>query len=1356
MAKDKLSLIIYKYILPLLLAVLPSGKAAAQMGKFFSNDRQLSSSFVSQVYIDRQGFLWVTTRDGINRYDGYQFRVFKRENPADSTLSSNYVNTILQDRKGLFYFGMYGALQTWDGSSFHNVIMKDLHGNDGHCYATCFLERKNGDVLAGTSGLGVMLFNSPEQAQQLNGPLANLHTVNAMLEDRNGQLWLASDKHGLVCYDGKRATYYLTGRNDIFALCEDRHGNIYAGTSNNGVYRLDGDDFTHIDATGTKAVSSLYCSRSGMIMIGYDGEGLAIYDPESGRLTENPYYSMEVDLAKSKVYSMTEDNNGNLWLGLMQQGIYKQPIANKGFNYMGYKLGPNSLIGNKLITCVFVDSKGNTWVGSDKDGLFRIAAPVANLGKKPAVTHLKDGFPSVVMTINEDASGRIWLGSYQEGFGWIDPVTMKYQRHPYPADDHLIVMDIKPDKKGNLWIATMKYGVMCLNIATGNIKHYRMADYSGNNRNVNTLANDYVAQLELTPDGKRLYVSTSMGPCCLDIENDSWLTAWGVNCLNYSTPIKTTKAIGDKVWMGSNKGLFCYDKKGKLLKLYNRDDGLADNNIASIVADRQGRLWIGTSHGLSCLNTETGVVENYYVDDGLQADEFGDNAAFITNDGNILMGGTGGMTWFNPKEIVHTPWKAKVQLTDFFVNGIQVNTATLSGGELVCDTTVIGSNLFRLSYNDNTFSIQLSTLTFDNPEHTTYLYSVNGEPFSRVQKGMNVINFWHMPPGTYHFRVKAERNEQTTEERTFTVVVRAPWYRTPLAYILYAMLFAAIIAVYLLYRKRKVRDMLRLQEHIHAEEMADARLKFFMNISHEIRTPMTLIVTPLQSLIDKEDDPQQKATLRTIRRNADRILGLINQMMDLRKIDKGQMQMRMAETDMVDFVKDIHSLFEQQAASKQITLKFDTDAEKLPVWIDRKHFDKVIVNILSNAFKFTPSGGEICIRLKHDEEHAYIAVSDDGEKIPDNQLEKIFQRFYQGPTRANDRNTGTGIGLDLSRSLVEMHYGTIVAHNLERGCEFVVTLPLGNKHLKPEEMTTAKETEHPNDGTKKEASRPEAAKPEETTPGQQEKHTGGKEVIVVAEDDDEIRQYLTNELSADYAVKTAANGREALGMVYRCTPALVLSDIMMPEMDGIALCQRLKANATTNHIPVVLLTAKNSDEDKLEGLETGADAYVVKPFNMDILHRTILNLLQSRKQLRLKYQRNDALEEKIDQVEQPKSHDEKLLERIMATINKHLSDSDLSVDIIAEEVGISRVHLHRKMKELTGQTPHDFIRNLRLKRAATLLASQSMNVNEVMYACGFSSSTSFSTIFKRIYGMTPRDYIKEHDRQRTVSPDQQQ
>ena len=1308
----------------------------AQMGKYFTTDsHQLSSSYVTQVYLDHDGFLWATTRNGINRYDGYQFRVFKKENESDKTLASNYVNCMMQDRNGLFYFGMYGALQTWDGEEFHNVTLLDHHGKESYGYATCFLERANGDVLVGSSGLGVMKVTSAHTAQQLGGLFASIHTVNSLLEDKAGRLWMVTDQAGLICYDGKQLRRYLTDRKELILgqLCSDHDGHIFVG-SNAGLYRQQGDDFVHVAATGQKEVSSIYCDRYNCIIVGYDGKGIAIYDPRKDTLIDNPFFSQEVDLSKSKVYSILEDNSGNLWFGMLQKGIYRQPIAFSGFQYMGYKLGGSrNVMGYACVVSVLIDSQKRAWIGTDKDGIY-IITPEGHL-----VRHLSEGYPSSVMALAEGPDGRIWIGTYGDGGGSIDPNTFQYHRFNYPDDDHLVIMDIEADKQGRLWFATMRHGIVCYKPADGQFRTYTMADNAPNKPTMNSITNDYISQVSLSPDGSRLIVATSMGLCCLDIASDSWTKTFGVNCLNYSVPIRVAREYDGRIWYGTNAGLYCYDLTSKKTTHYTTGDGLPSNGIGSIERDRHGDLWLATDHGLAVFNPEKGPQMNFFADDGLQSNEFSDGASCATANGLILLGGTGGVTWFKPEDIHQSQWKANVQLTALTINGEPISTATRSGGYQVTDTTVTASSHFVLGYHDNSFSIHLSTLTYENPEHIVFRYSINGEPFRALPAGHNELSFSHLPPGTYRFRVKAERSGFETPERSFTVIVHSPWYRSAWAYFFYALIIGLFAWQYLAYRHHREQNRLRLQAHIHAEEMGEAKLRFFMNISHEIRTPMTLIITPLLSLIKKEDDPERKSVYETIRRNAERILSLINQMMDLRKIDKGQMQMRMSERDLVAFINDIYTLFNHQAKIRQITFTFDHDCDELPVWIDRSNFDKVVVNVLSNAFKYTHSGGKIGIRLTHDATTATIAIRDNGERIPENQLEKIFQRFYQADSFTNDRNAGTGIGLDLTRSLVEMHHGTITVHNLDEGCEFVITIPLGHAHLKPEEMISESELpQEPLAGLQAALDQPEE---EETTP--YEPIDPHATTIVIAEDDDEIRSYLEAELSKDYDVHVCVNGREALTEVYRVKPSLVISDVMMPEMDGNALCSQLKTNSSTNFIPVILLTARSRDEDRLEGLETGADAYIVKPFNMDILRRTIVNLLNSRRLLKMKYERTDELEERVDDI-RLKSPDEKLLEKIMDCIRKNITNSDLNIDMISDEVGISRVHLHRKMKELTGQTPHDFIRSIRLKKAAQLLAEKGMNVTEVMYACGFANSASFSTIFRKYYGMSPRDYMREH------------
>ena len=1322
------------FVMSALCSVLVS---QAQTGKLFDAKHQLSSNFTNQVYRDNDGFIWSVTRNGLNRYDGYQFRLFKKDLKQQNTMASNYVNCMTQDKNGLFYFGMWGVLQTYDGNTFKTIEVKDLEGNHIDCYITCFLVRKNGEVLVGTSGYGLLKIDNPQHAHQLGGVMKDIYTVQQLVEDRKGQLWIVSRDEGLYCYDGKTMHSWFKEapfNTELRRLCEASDGSIYLGTASLGLYKLTGSEFKRVEQVSNKPIAELYANSKGEVLIGYDGAGVGIYDPKTETLTDNPYYSMEVDLTKSKVYSITEDASGNLWLGLLQKGIFMQPKQTIEFDYMGYKLGPHNLIGQACVNSTFIDSKGRCWIGTDMDGLYCLDH------QQQLVGHYKDNLPSTIMSITEDPSGRIWIGSYGEGFGYLSPDGKGY--HPYPQYQKASGFSIQATKAGELWVATMGQGLLRINLQTNQLKAYTVTGKATQDSRINSITNDFISKMSVSPDEKRIYVATTMGVCCLDIDKESWISTFGKNCLNYGTPSRIVKEYAGRLWIGTNDGLYCYDLLKKSLRLYTTEKGLADNGIASIEQDKDGKLWIGTDHGLCCHDPKTGLTESYFVDNGLQSNEFSDGASCTTDRGDrvvMVFGGVGGITWFHPERIKQTKWDAKVQLVNFIINRKSINSSSVSDGYVICDTTVIAANRFQLGSHDNTFTIQFSTLTYDNPEHITYLYSINGESYTRLNPGINEITLTHLSPGSYRFRVKAERNNQTTAEKEFTVIIHSPWYRSGWAYCLYLLAFGVLAWQFLLGRKRREQNRLRIQEHIHAEEMSDAKLRFFMNISHEIRTPMTLIVTPLLSLIKNENDPQRKGVYETIKRNAERILSLINQMMDLRKIDKGQMQMRMRETDMVAFVKEIYDLFAHQAKMKGIALTYEHDTDRLPVWIDRRNFDKVVMNILSNAFKFTPAGGKIDIHITHDDKHVSIAISDNGEKIPEDKLSKIFERFYQTASTVNDRHVGTGIGLDLTRSLVELHHGTIEAHNLEEGCEFIVTLPMGNNHLKPEEMILGNEPAEPEQIS---TDIEEMLHPQELAV---EQPSNRHLTMVIAEDDEEIRDYLKSELSKDYDIKTCVNGKEALSETLRTLPDIVISDIMMPEMDGNTLCSKIKSNPSTNHIPVILLTAKNRDEDKLEGLETGADAYLVKPFNMDILRRTAINLVNSHRLLRLKYGRNDELEEQVNDIKM-KSPNEKLLERVMATINSHLDDSDLSVDMVADEVGISRVHLHRKMKELTGQTPHDFIRNIRLKQAANLLANQGMNVTEVMYACGFSNSASFSTVFKKFYGMSPRDYMKEHQK----------
>ena len=1332
----------------LTLVILPS---FAQSGKLFTTDNQLSSSFVTQVMEDHNGFIWVATRNGLNIYDGYNFTSFTKDKKDNRGFCNNYINCLGEDKQAHLIIGTNNGIMIYDRKTFKSLPMK-RDGKEVKCYVKCLVTRKDGSVWAGTSGYGMMQINKDfTQCESIGGVLKPYAYIHYAMEDHQGRVWIVTEDFQLVRLEKNgKLTRNIPGTAGlkIKDLTEDKKGNILLASEQQGIYttKNGGNAFSKIESITLPNIDKIYVTKNNMLYVGSNGNGILQYNLNTGELQNTPFLSYQVNLSKAKINSIIEDKQGNIWFTMLQKGVFMQPNKNYDFNYMGFRLGSYNQIGDNCVTSVIQSKDGKIWIGTDKDNLYSLSP-----GMPPVTKHYQNA-PSTILALCEDKRGNIWMGGYHEGIGYIDP-TGNYHKVDLNVGGDISVFDIKCDPQGNLWFATMGNGLICLR-ADRTIKQYKTAKNADNNPKVNSLPNDFLAKMAFSPDYSKLYIASSIGLCCLDIKTESWVSAFGTNCLNkgaFSHCVQTDR--NGRVWYGTEDGIFVYDLKDINHPVrYTMDNGLSNNGIAFIAEDAKGKMWVGTTHGLNSINPETGNIKIYYVESGLQSNEFSDGAAFTNANGNfILIGGTGGVNWFNPLTIKQHKSNLKVFISNFTVNNTNVYPGLESGFYTITENPVYSSDCFHLSHEDNSFTLQLSTLTYNNVEQISYAYCINDEEWQILKPGQNEIAFSHMSAGTYKFRVKAIANGQESNIREFNVIVSPIWYASIWARLIYLLLCGILIYLYIQHRKKNVEDRLILQQHIHAEEMGEAKLKFFMNISHEIRTPLTLIITPLLTLMKEDKDGHRQGIYEIIRKNSERILHLINQMMDLRKIDKGQMVMHMSETNMVTFLQDEYELFKQQALTKNIDFKFTHDAEEQPLWIDRNNFDKVIMNLLSNAFKFTPTGGKILMALTHTKAHVYISIKDNGIGISEDKLETIFQRFYQSPTTSTDNNIGTGIGLDLTRSLVELHYGTIVAHNnkgkgekdFAHGSEFVIRLPLGNEHLKPEEMETMNEN--------KEQSIFEEAKEElqvETTPEKPaRKSTGSKPHIILVEDDNAILEYLQAQLKSEFRISTFHNGKEALPEIIKQQPQLVISDIMMPEMDGTTLCTKLKLNVNTNHIPVILLTAMSREEDQLNGLQTGADAYIVKPFNMEILRRTILNLLAVRRTLRNKFEGKEVNEEQLKEVKM-QSADEVLMEHIMQVINENMMDEELSVEMIAKKVGISRVHLHRKMKELTNQTPHSFIRNIRLKQAAKLLKTNGQNITEVMYLCGFSNPASFSTMFKSLYGCSPREYASRYQKEK--------
>lgn len=1336
----------------------------AQSSKLFNTDNQLSSNLATQVFQDKSGFIWIATRNGLNTYDGYHITIIKKDMSNFLGLNSNYINSIAQDEKEHILLGTNNSLLEFTGSEFLKIPMLDSKGKELATYVKQIYPLRNKDVAVATSGYGIMLKKQDEQkCHAMKGEVEKLKYIHKLLEDKRGRLWIITEDGKLYRKETNgRVTSHFTGTEGVGAqdILQDALGNLYLASKNQGVYllRAGSNAFARISNIGNLPIDNIYISRNNKLYIGCDGLGIYVYDPQTGFLQDNPLFSRLVNLAKSKITSIIEDNQGNIWVSMLQKGVFMQSNIQNDFNYMGFRLGNRNVIGENCVTSLSINQGNQVWVGTDKDGLY-----LFNIATRSVEGHFLN--QSTVLTLCKDQQGRTWVGTYTDGLGYMDAAG---SFHPVDLgiSKSVGIFDIKQDPQGNIWIATMGKGLFCLQ-KDGSRRNYKTKYGADNNLKINCLPNNYLIKLSFSNDGNHLYVATSVGLACLDRKQNSWTSTFkGINCLNknrFSHCVFVDSK--DQVWYGTEDGAFCFDfRKGIEPKHYSTANGLTDNSVASITEDYQGNIWIGTIKGLNKLALKSGTITKFYAESGLQSNEFSDASVCTTQDGKtILMGGSGGLNWFQANQVRQHPWQAKVVISGFILNNKMVTPGMKSGSYTITDNWSTFSRDFQLSHEDNTFTLQLSTLTYNDVEQISYVYSINGDAWRTVPAGQNELAFSHLAPGRYKYRIKAICNGYETPVKEFTITIHPAWYASIWAKLFYLLLLIAAIILYLRHRKRQMEDQLILQQHIHAEEMGEAKIKFFMNISHEIRTPLTLIITPLLSLIKEDKEPHRQGIYEIIRKNSERILHLINQMMDLRKIDKGQMVMRMCQTDMVAFINEEYKLFRQQALAKNIDFEYQHDSKELPVWIDRNNFDKVIINILSNAFKFTPTAGHILLSLTHTEHHAYISVKDSGIGIPKDKLKTIFQRFYQTPADPNDRNIGTGIGLDLTRSLVELHYGTISARNnegekgskFEHGSEFIIRIPLGKDHLKPEELIDEEEIKEKQnqelaevEQQEQEVKETENAEKAESAAGTTDMKgnlpasaSGNKAEIVIVEDEEDIQDYLKAQLSSDFKIRTYPNGKVALNEILKNKPDLIISDIMMPEMDGTTLCAKLKSNINTNDVPIILLTAKSREEDQLEGLQTGADAYILKPFNMDILRRTIINLLTMRRTLKNKFTGNESQKEKVEQ-RKIQTPDDALMQRVMEVINENIGDSDLSVDMIAQKVGISRVHLHRKMKELTNQTPHSFIRNIRLQQAAKLLKDGKQSITDVMYACGFSNSASFSTMFKNLYGCSPREYMQ--------------
>ena len=1336
----------------------------AQSIRFYSSDEELSNSLINTIYQDRRGFIWVATQDGLNCLDGSSFTIYRHQQDNPASIKDNYVRALFEDSSGSFWVGCINGLQRFDRNtdSFHEILLYKDDGTRAFPHVTSIIERNNGEIWLSTSGSGIITFRKGSlhysNEADLNVRLCS-RFLTMLFEDSRGRIWAGSENNGLSCFDpiNREMLHFpelenLVGNHTVFTFCEDENGTIFIGTSD-GLYTLDNEGIVYHVPYGLKGqnypVRSLLVRSDRRIFAGTDGNGFKIYNSETRQLEDYKLMFTPFDFSKTNVLSIFEDDHKNMWVGVLQKGLLFIPSSSNKFKYYGYKSFDSNFIGSNCVMSICKNRDNRLFVGTDNDGLYVIDLNNQSSRHYSNTEQSVGSAPGTVVRIFEASDGTIWLGSYMNGLSRFDVHTGKCTYYPnntgeHPANDKVFAIVEAGD--GKLWIGTYGNGLFRFDIRTGKYdKHYHQQSNTRNTRLSNNWINDMVCD-----EQGRLWIGTYKGVSCFDPKTETFVNYYvdpdGLPSNVVSTVFADNK--GD-IWLGTDGGLVYLNPASGQIKTYTTADGLSNDIICGIVGDAQNNIWVSTYSGISKFSAESNSFVNYFASDGLQGSEFKKGACFMAVDEEIFFGGTNGITSFYPQEIWLSDRNTQVFITALYLFDKKVTGGQKSGDITMIDGLMLDAARINLRAVDNVFSFEFSTLEYGYSENTRFQYRMENfdNGWLTTPQGTRRVTYTNLDAGTYRFSVQACVHDNCSPIKTVTITIHPHWYLSVWMKTVYGLLTGLFLYGIYAYVRSRVRYRNKMLQQKHAEQISEAKLQFFTNISHEIRTPITLVIGPLKKLISGNNPPELQKNYLLMYRNARRILRLINQLMDIRKIDRGQMFLKCRETDMVGFIVDIMQAFDYMSEQKKINFTFTHSMPELKVWVDLINFDKVLFNILSNAFKFTPDGGRIDVSLAVGDDaslsgalkHYFeIRVCDTGIGIDEDKIERIFERFYQ-INNEQQAGVGTGIGLHLALSLVQLLHGTLTARNNDdgQGCTFTIRLPMGNAHLKAEELEETSQTTKLQVIARADDSDDFDEETEDSTPTKKTPRT--KYRIVLVEDDAHIRDYIRAELADIYHIQVAKNGKEGLLLILKERPDLVISDVIMDEMDGMSMCRKIKSNVNTAHIPVILLTAKIQDEDKVEGLNVGADVYMTKPFNPDVLKRTAANLLENRERLKGKFADNS--EGRIEKIEL-KSADEQLMDRVMKVVNERIADPELNVIMLSNCVGISRMHMHRKLKELTNQSARDFIRTVRMKQAATLLSEKKLSISEVAYAVGFSTLSHFSNSFHDFYGMTPKEYAE--------------
>ena len=1269
----------------------------ANSGRFYtSND--LSSSLIRCIIQDKYGFIWVGTNYGLNRFDGYNFSTYLC-NPADTTtIQDNGIVQLYPYSKEFLFVATNRGLYKYSylTNSFQHIV---LEKNDEKIRISSLIEDRKHNLLIGTSGYGAY------RLDMTTGKVTRLSRKSANSVD---------DFFGMLFFDDEG---YLWQANHTKVLRK---------------YKYDGKSIRLVSVYEPKdlfGIRKLYAADKKGFFVAHTG-GIMRYDYASHRFSRYDF-DFSAHQGAGYISAVTLDKYGNLWLGTSGDGTFKIPHGSR----KAYRVELNNqsfIFDNAHISDLLIDRDGNQWYGCYMKGLF-LSNNDKNVFHPVSLDELGAGMETISSVVGV-ADGLMLFAVKNHGLYLLDEKTGNTKLLQSPAGPIKVYSDFRKkvyvygrdgiyeydwkhqtyrlllpanglsldgmqvDAAGNIYFASPGNGLYVWNRKSGKMTQYLMDD----KRPHKTICNNWISEIRLDSRGW-LWCATANGVSCMDTKTGYFDIILSRSLLEGKTCYSTLELSDGKIAIATEMGLYLYDRKKQQTTPWPHSESISGLRIYSLKKDAKGNLWMSTAQGIWCYDSKAKSFFSFEKGNGLLTKEYLAGVVGSTSDGVICYGNSEGLTYFRPSQVKNYDEKTSA----IYLSGV------LLDGKMA---PFIGDNL-SVPSDFKSIVLSFSQLDYQSVGNIVFQYRINGGKWISNAAGDNSFNFTGLSHGHYRIEVRTYCNgKYSTYKKVINLDVLAPWFLTVWAKLIYLFLILGLTAAAIIvFLRKKKRDM------------EEAKMQFLINATHDIRSPLTLIMEPLKKLKERLGNAEEyQADIDTIDRNAQRLLTLVNQILDKRRLDKHQMKLSCRETNLVEFSQGLVSLFTYNANLRGINIRLEIPETPVNAWIDRNKLDKAIANLLSNAFKYTPNGGEIIFRIEKQDKKVLLYVIDSGKGLGKNDDAKtLFERFYQGKNSADMHLGGSGIGLNLCRSIVRLHGGAVYAHNREDGKSgacFIIELPLGKEHLKTNQIYSD------NGKTKKKQQRDAASR---------------NCKILLVDDDIEICRYLKSELSDWYRFVICNNGKEALNQLFSDDFDLVISDVVMPEMDGITLLKNIKGNANISHVPVIMLTSKSEISDRLEGIKLGADAYLAKPFSLEELHLTIDNLIDNVRRLKGKFSGALKQDDKVEKIE-VKGNDEELMERIMKVVNENMSDSDFNVEKMCDEVGVSRTQLHRKLKEMTGVPTSEFLRNIRLNEAARLIRERKINITQVSYMVGFANNSHFSTAFKKYFGMSPTEYAAKY------------